>query len=127
MVETPPSKIELSAGLKELLNLTAAQEHNGVMTGQPVDKYSINFTFSHASMVFLVCDQVDDTYVNDKPTKTIAVIPIASATNGILATDSPTIISFRENYNRKLNFRLQDENSNELPVKQMLARFTIND
>jgi len=31
-------------------------------------------------MVFLACDQADDTYVNEKPTKTIAVIPIVSAT-----------------------------------------------
>jgi len=62
-----PSKIKLAAGLKELLNLAAAQEHGGIITGQPVDKSSINFTFSHASMVFLVCDQADDTYINEKP------------------------------------------------------------
>jgi len=94
-----PSKIELSAGLKELLN-------------------------------FLACDQADDTYVNEKPTKTIAVIPIVSATptgNKVAKRNPSHRFADRENYDRKLNFRLQDENSNELPVKQMIAHFTIND
>jgi len=133
-----PSKIKLSAGLKELLNLTTAQEHDGVITGQPVDaagtttgqpvdESSINFAFSRASMVFLACDQVDDTYVNDKPSKAIAVIPVATAINGTLTLSSPTSAVFTENYDRKLSFHLTDKRGNELPVKQMLAYLTIND
>jgi len=122
-----PSKIELSKGLKELLNLEGAQEHDGTTTGQPIVKSSIKFSFSNAAIVFFTCDQIDDTYVNNQPSKAIAVISLATAINGVLTLTSPTSAVFTENYDRKLNFKLQDKNGNELPVKQMLAHLTIND
>ena len=122
-----PSNIELSTGLKELLNLNLAQEYNGILTGQPIDKSSINFTFSDATMVFLTCDQIDDSCVNDRWSKAIAVIPLATAITGDLTLTSPTSAVFKENYDRKLNFKLRDKDDNELPVKQMLAHLTIND
>ena len=122
-----PSNIELSTGLKELLNLNLTQEYNGILTGQPIDKSSINFTFSDATMVFLTCDQIDDTYVNDLSSKTIAVIPLDTGALTLTLT-APTPIVFKENYaERKLNFKLRDKDDNELPVKQMLAHLTIND
>ena len=124
----PPniSNIKLSKGLKELLNLPD-QKYLGITTGQPINESSINFTFNNAAMVFLTCDQIDDTYVNNQSSKTIAVMPIASAINGALTLTSPTSAVFIENYDKKLNFRLQDKNGNELPVKQMLVHLTIND
>ena len=122
-----PSNIELSTGLKELLNLKGAQEYDGTTTGQPIDKSSINFTFSDATMVFLTCDQIDDTYVNDLSSKAIAVIPLDTGALTLTLT-APTSIVFKENYaERKLNFKLRDKDDNELPVKQMLAHLTIND
>ena len=120
-----PSNIELSTGLKELLNLNLAQENDGILTGQPINESSIKFSFSNATMVFLTCDQIDDTYVNDKPTKAIAVIPLATAISGALKLTSPTSAVFTKNYDKKLNFKLRDKDGNELPVKQMLAHLTI--
>ena len=123
-----PSKIELSAGLKELLKLKGVPEDNGLIVGQPIDKSSINFTFSDATMVFLTCDQIDDTYVNDRSSKAIAVMPLDTPITGALTLTSPTSTVFKENYaERKLNFKLRDKDGNELPVKQMLAHLTIND
>ena len=60
-----PSKIELSKGLKELLNLEAAREYDGTLTRQPINESSIKFSFRDAAMVFLTYDQVDDAYVNN--------------------------------------------------------------
>ena len=121
------SNIKLSKGFKELLNLESAQKYLGITQGQPINESSIKFSFSNAAMVFLTCDQIDDTYVNNQPSKAIVVMPLATAINGVLTLTSPTSAVFTENYDRILNFKLQDENGNELPVKQMLAHLTIND
>jgi len=57
----PPniSNIKLSKRLKELLKLENAQKHLGITIGQPINKSSINFTFSDAAMVFLTCYQIE--------------------------------------------------------------------
>ena len=126
----PPniSNIKLSKSLKELLNLEGAQKYLGITQGQPINESSIKFSFSNAAMVFLTCDQIDDTYVNDLSSKAIAVIPLDTTITGALALTSPTSAVFKENYaERKLNFKLRDKDDNELPVKQMLAHLTIND
>jgi len=69
---TETSDISLSPGLLDILKLRDAKIHNGIITGQPINKASITFTFSDANMIFLTCDQIDDTYVNQterwKPT-----------------------------------------------------------
>jgi len=78
-------------------------------------------------MVFLTCDQIDSTYVNQKATKTLATMPVSSASNGTLKTNLSYSFHFSENYDKKLNFHLHDQNGNKVPVKQFFARLTIND
>jgi len=79
-----------------ILKLGSAKTYDGIATGQAISKASITFTFSDAN---LTCDQIDEAYVNHKATKTLAITPVAAATNGTLKTTLSSSFTFSKNDN----------------------------
>ena len=125
---TKTTNVTLNLTLVDMLNLaTAKVDKDGIQTGQPIDKSSITFTFSDARVLFLTCDQIDDTVGNDnRVAKNITAIPLI---DGSFTTtlNHPTVSTFHNNYSRELTFHTQDLNGNDLPMQNLLARLTINE
>ena len=126
---TKTTNVQLSAGLIDMFKLGGAKTYDGITTGQPVNKDSIKFTYSNARTLFLECKQIEDTYLNDLPTKTLLVVPVAIDLDGSITANlqHPVTVTYRNNFVKELRFRVHDEHGNELPLKQVLLRFTIND
>lgn len=124
------TNINLSDGIKELLKLTTTETFDGITTGQPVDKASIQFTFSDALTIFLTCDECDkQTLVNSKKTSVITALPVAAALDGSFTASltHPAFVTFKDNYTNHFTFRMQDKDANNLPVKEVLIRLSINE
>ena len=128
--EAKLSDIKLSPGLIDMLKLKKADNLFFHMVSEPIDKSSINFCFSNASTLFLDCREIDDTYVDGKETKTLGAVPVNSTFYSSFFTldlQHPVVAAYHNNYLKELNFRVVDEHGNNLPLKQALLRFIIND
>lgn len=122
------TNVELSPSLIDMFKLGVAKTYDGMTTGQPVEESSINFTFSDASTVFFTCDECkEETLVNSVKTRAITAMPVYANLDGSLMTTQSASTTFKDNWTNKFNFRIQDENGNNLAVKRVFCRLTIND
>ena len=123
-----PSNIKLSYNIIKLFKLENVQpDKHGIMTGEPVDKSSISFCFSNAFTIFFTCDECDQTtLVNNQKTKAIVAMPAVTAMDGSITASLPASLTFSDNYSNQLNFHIQDEHGNDLVVRRVFCRLTIN-
>ena len=119
-----PTQIKLSSEILELFKLKNAKADNqGIMTGETIEKSSMSFCFSDASVIFLTCDECDKTtQVNNTKTKTITAMSVSAGLDDSITADltHTTTISFKNNYTNQLNFHIQDKNENDLSIKRVL-------
>lgn len=127
--DTKTSNITLPDALKKMLRLPEKLSYEpGIHTGTPVNKASIHFAFSDALTVFLTCKEChEQTLVNDKLTKAITAIPVFAALDGSLTASHPASVAFKGNYTNHFTFCIQDASGNNLPVKNVFIRLSINE
>ena len=91
-------------------------------TGELVDVDKI--AFNNTKNVFLVCDQIDSTLINNRDSNTVMA---AACVNEIIPFEKPMPTArFRSNYHQHLTFHIKDDQGNNLPIRRVFYRLLIN-
>ena len=123
----PISDIKFPAPIQTMLGLdkvqTSSQGHHKLEMGTPIKKDDVIFTTTvQSKLAIITCDEVDD---HDEDGDVLAVLRIDDIEK--YQFNNPPSRDFHRNYDRLLHFKIKDELGNELPIKEMLIRVTIND
>ena len=123
----PISDIKFPAPIQTMLGLdkiqTSSQGQHKLQMGTPVKKDDIIFaTTTKSKFAIITYDEVDNL---DEDGNVLAILPI----DGIkkYQFNNPPSRDFHGNYDKLLHFKIKDEIGDELPIKEMLIRVTIND
>ena len=101
---------------------TSSQGHHKLQMGTPIKKDDVIFaTTVQSKLAIITCDEVD----NLEEGKVLVILPIDDIKK--YQFNNPPSRDFHRNYDRLLHFKIKDELGNELPIKEMLIRVTIND
>ena len=122
----PISDIKFAAPIQTMLGLdkmeTSSQGHHKLQMGTPIKKDDVIFTTTiQSKLAIITCDEVD----NLEDGKVLVILPIDDIKK--YQFNNPPSRDFHRNYDRLLHFKIKDELGNELPIKEMLIRVTIND
>ena len=116
--DTQLSNLKISEDIAKVLKIKGDTSN----TGEPIEFDKI--AFNNTKNVFLVCDQINSTLINNRDSNTVTV---AACVDEIIPFEKPMPTArFRSNYHQHLTFQIKDDQGNNLPIRRVFYRLLLN-